>query len=65
VIEHAHFENSPTCDAERRRRKEAVDYARASVCLEGFKLSATDEAHAQRFIKGEIDLADFVKVRNA
>ena len=39
-------------DAERKRREEASNYARASVCLEGFKLSAADEEHAQRFING-------------
>jgi len=48
---------------ERRRRQEAVDYARASVGLEGFKLSEADEAHAERFINGEIDINEFVKVR--
>jgi hypothetical protein len=39
-------------DAERKRREEASNYARASVGLEGFKLSAADEEHAQRFING-------------
>lgn len=50
-------------DAERQRRKEAVNYAQASIGLEGFKLSAADELHAARFINGEIDLAEFVKPR--
>ncbi|MDO4682468.1 MAG: antitoxin VbhA family protein [Lautropia sp.] len=45
----------------RREREEAINYARASVALEGFQLSPTDEEHAQRFIRGEIDLAQFVK----
>jgi Antitoxin VbhA len=49
--------------AERKRRQEAVTFARASVGLEGFKPSMQDEAHAQRFIEGEIDLAEFVKVK--
>lgn len=50
-------------DEERRRRQEACDYARASVGLEGFKLSQADEEHAARFIAGEIDLAEFVAPR--
>ena len=50
--------------AERKRRENAVNYGRSSVGLEGFKLSKADEKHAQRFINGEIELADFVKVRN-
>ncbi|KTC22074.1 antitoxin VbhA family protein [Pseudomonas viridiflava] len=54
---------SPISDEERQRRKEAADYARASVGLSGFVLSAEDEAHAERFINGEIDLAEFVRPR--
>lgn len=46
---------------ERQRREEAVNYARASVGLEGFKISPEDEAHAQRFINGEISLEEFLK----
>lgn len=57
--------NSPISEAEQRRRKEAVDYARGSVGLEGFKISKAEEEHTQRFINGEIDLADFVKARGA
>lgn len=59
-------ENSPThsiTDEERRRRQEAVAYARASVALEGFKLSQADEERAARFVAGEIDLAEFVQPR--
>jgi len=37
-----------------------MEYARASVGLEGFKLSKADEAHFQRHINGEIDMAEFV-----
>lgn len=51
--------------AERDRRVAAVSYARASVGLEGYSLSAADEKHAQRFINGEIDLEDFVQPRSA
>jgi hypothetical protein len=50
--------------AERKRRVEAVNYARSSVALEGFTLSKADEKHAQRFIGGEIELAEFVKARD-
>ncbi|MCG9027362.1 antitoxin VbhA family protein [Laribacter hongkongensis] len=50
-------------DEERRRRQTACDYGRASVGLSGFKLSQADEEHAARFITGEIDLAEFVKLR--
>lgn len=53
----------PISDEERQRRKKAADYARASVGLSGFVLSAEDEAHAERFINGEIDLAEFVTPR--
>lgn len=50
-------------DAERGRRQSAVNYARASVSLEGFSLSEADEAHAQRFIDGQISLQEFVQPR--
>ncbi|WP_246129299.1 antitoxin VbhA family protein [Verticiella sediminum] len=40
-------------EVERGRREVAVDYARPSVGLEGFSLSASDEEHAQRFINGK------------
>lgn len=51
-------------DKERQARQEAVDFARASVGLEGFELTEADELRGQRFINGEIDLADFVKPCN-
>lgn len=47
--------------AERLARQEAVDSARASLSLEGFRPSKIDEAHERRYIAGEIDLATFVK----
>ncbi len=50
-------------DNERKLRSEAVSYARTSVALEGFKLTSADERHAARFINGEIDLQEFVKLR--
>lgn len=51
--------------AEHNRRTAAVNYARASVGLEGFSLSAADEEHAERFIGGDIDLEEFVQPRSA
>lgn len=50
-------------DTERSRREATVNYARASVGLEGFSLSEAEEAHAQRFINGEIRLQEFVQPR--
>ncbi|CUR73218.1 hypothetical protein BN2905_25040 [Achromobacter xylosoxidans] len=50
-------------DTERGRRQSAVNYARASVGLEGFSLSEADEAHAQRFVDGQITLQEFVQPR--
>lgn len=50
-------------NVERERRKAAVDYARASVGLEGFSLSESDEVHAQRFINGGISLSEFLQLR--
>lgn len=47
---------------ERRRREKAVSFARASIGLEGFILSKETEAFLQRFVAGEIDLAEFVQV---
>jgi Antitoxin VbhA len=46
---------------ERRRRQAAIETARASVGLEGFKITDAEEAHARRFVDGEIDLAAFVQ----
>ncbi|NHZ35000.1 Fic family protein [Massilia rubra] len=63
-VEHARTRAPVVSPAERKRREEAVNYARASVGLEDFNLSTTDEKHAQRFINGDIELAEFVKVRN-
>ena len=51
---------APITEAERRQRQEAADFARASVGLEGFKISEEVEQNTARFIAGEIDLAEFV-----
>ncbi len=50
----------PISEAKRRKRQEAVNFARANVGLEGFKPSEDAEQRAARFIAGEIELADFV-----
>jgi hypothetical protein len=39
-------------------RKQAVDFARASLSLSGFKITAAHEVRAQRFIDGEISLEE-------
>jgi len=51
-------------ETERKLREQAVNYGRASVGLEGFILSPDDETHAKRFIEGEIELSEFVKLRS-
>lgn len=51
---------APITEAKRRKRQEAADFARASVGLEGFKISEEVEQKTARFIAGEIDLAEFV-----
>jgi hypothetical protein len=48
---------------ERRRREEAVRFADASIGLEGFVVSAAEKVRAERFIAGEIDLAEFLDGR--
>lgn len=63
-VDQARVRKSTISTAERKRREEAVNYSRASVGLEGLKLSKADEQHAQRFIDGEIELDEFIKVRN-
>ena len=52
---------APITEAERRKRQEAVNFARANVGLEGFKPSEEAEAQMRRHIAGEIDLTEFVK----
>ena len=45
---------------ERRAREDAVRFADASLGLSGFKVSAEARTRSDRFIAGEIDLAEFV-----
>lgn len=47
---------------EQRKRQAAVDFARASIGLEGFQLAPDTERIAQRFIHGEIDFNEFMRV---
>ena len=51
---------APITEAERRKRQEAVNFARANVGLEGFKPSEEAEQHTTRFVAGEIALAEFL-----
>lgn len=56
--------NTPTIREawrERRKRQEAVNFARANVGLEGFKPSPEDEALAVCFINGEIELSEVIE----
>jgi hypothetical protein len=54
--------NAPTVItfAEKCKRQEAVDQARASVRLEGFTPSAEREDAARRYVSGEIDIDGFL-----
>lgn len=47
--------------SDRAERLRAVNYARASVGLEGFKLSAFEEESARAYVEGEITLAEFME----
>lgn len=55
--------NEAISSAEKHRREAAVNFARSSVELEGFKPSEKAEADAHQFIKGHIQLAEFVQVK--
>lgn len=55
--------NDAISPAESRRREAAVNFARSSVGLEGFKPSKAAEAAARQFIRGDIQLADFVQAK--
>lgn len=45
---------------DRAERLRAVNHARASVGLEGFKLSAAEEENARAYVEGEITLDEFL-----
>jgi hypothetical protein len=44
-------------------RRQAVDFARANVELEGFKVSPEDNALAERFAAGEFDLDEYLAMQ--
>lgn len=46
-------------EEEREKRQKAVDYARASSRLSGLECDEAFEESAERFIRGEIGLAEF------
>lgn len=50
-----------TSHEERERRSRAVAFARASLYLEGISPSVVCLKQAQRFIRGEIDLVEFLQ----
>jgi hypothetical protein len=50
----------PTSKADRRRRADAVNFARAALTLQGFQRSDEAKANAQRFICGDIELYEFL-----
>lgn len=47
--------------AERQKREDAASFARASVGLEGFKVTDEYAVQAQRFIKGDIEFSELTK----
>ena len=55
---------APITDAERRKRQQAVNFARASVGLEGFKPSPECDALAVRYVNGEIEISEVIESIN-
>jgi hypothetical protein len=53
--------NDSISAAERRRREKAVNFARASVGLEGFKPSEADEELSRRYVAGDITISDAIQ----
>lgn len=47
-------------DEERKRRQEAVTFARANVELEGFEIPPGEIARMERFVNGELTLSELV-----
>lgn len=50
---------------EQRKRREALDFAIASVGLEGFPVSSDFQAEGARFVRGEIELEDLKRFLDA
>lgn len=55
------LKHAKRCADERRIRQDAVEFARASVGLEGFVPSEAAVADARRLVNSEITLANFVR----
>ena len=47
-------------ELERRRRRDGLTFARGSLRLEGFFISAEAEAIGERYVAGELTLDEFV-----
>ncbi|MDR1164165.1 MAG: antitoxin VbhA family protein [Candidatus Accumulibacter sp.] len=66
-IEEANEENAPVRPAlsatELLARRQAVDFARANVELEGFKVSPEDNALAERYASGEFDFDEYLAMQ--
>ena len=45
---------------EHEKRREAIEYAHASLALEGFYVTEEEKKHSQKFIDGEIGLEEYV-----
>jgi hypothetical protein len=56
--------NDAISAAESRRRQAAVNFARASVGLEGFKPHKADEELSRRYVTGEITISDAINAIN-
>lgn len=50
-------------EADTHRREQAVNFARASVGLEGFYVTEAEEAHARRLVAGDITLAEYLQAK--
>jgi hypothetical protein len=60
--EAANDPNDRITAAERRSREEAANFARANLGLSGLKISEETEVLTRRFINGEIELGDVIKL---
>jgi len=59
------FSSDLVSPAEGRRRADALNFARASIGLEGFKPHTDDEALAHQYVAGEITIADAIHAIHA
>jgi hypothetical protein len=53
--------NDAISEDESRRREKAINFARGSVALEGFKPHKADDDLSRRYISGEINVADAIR----